>query len=89
MDTPIIPFVLSLLLSVHGWRKKSLSPSGALTAFVVGLLTMAGGTRVFGVALIGFYLVGSRATKCEFSLLLELASSRFSKGTLLTHSWKG
>ncbi|KAF8966823.1 integral membrane protein DUF92-domain-containing protein [Flammula alnicola] len=58
-----VPFALALLLSGHGLRKKSLSPSGALAAFVVGFLMMAGGIRVFGVALIGFYLVGSRATK--------------------------
>lgn len=67
MDIPVIPFVLSLLLSGHGLRKKSLSGDGAVTAFFVGLFTMAGGTRVFGVALIGFYLVGSRATKREFA----------------------
>ncbi|KAF9530068.1 integral membrane protein DUF92-domain-containing protein [Crepidotus variabilis] len=65
MDIPIISFLLSLLLSGHGLRKRSLSLGGAATAFFVGLFTMAGGTRVFGVALIGFYLVGSRATKCK------------------------
>ena len=57
---------LSHLLSAHGLRKKSLSSSGALTALIVGFLAMTGGTRVFGVMLIGFYLVGSRATKCEY-----------------------
>ncbi|KAF5319366.1 hypothetical protein D9619_008843 [Psilocybe cf. subviscida] len=55
--------VLATLLSAHGIRKKSLSPSGALAAFVVGFLMMSGGTRAFGVPLIGFYLAGSRATK--------------------------
>lgn len=65
MNIPTIPFIIALLLSVHGWRKRSLSADGAVTAFVVGILMMAGGTRVFGVALIGFYLAGSRATKCE------------------------
>ena len=65
MDIPIIPFAIALLLSAHGWQKRSLSADGAVTAFVVGILTMAGGTRVFGVALIGFYVAGSRATKCE------------------------
>ncbi|TFK35853.1 integral membrane family protein [Crucibulum laeve] len=60
---PIVPLALATLLSVHGYRKKSLSPSGAAAAFVVGLLMMSGGTIVFGVALIGFYLTGSRATK--------------------------
>jgi uncharacterized membrane protein len=60
------PFLLALLLSGHGLRKKSLSPSGALAAFAVGFLMMSGGVRVFGLALIGFYLIGSRATKCEY-----------------------
>ncbi len=61
----IISLAIALLLSAHGLRKKSLSSSGALTALIVGFLAMTGGTRVFGVMLIGFYLVGSRATKCE------------------------
>ncbi|KAJ7581611.1 integral membrane protein DUF92-domain-containing protein [Mycena floridula] len=59
----IIPLLLALALSVHGLRKKSLSPSGAATAFFVGWGMLGGGTRVFGIALIGFYLAGSRATK--------------------------
>ncbi|PPQ67606.1 hypothetical protein CVT26_006816 [Gymnopilus dilepis] len=63
MDFPWLALTLALLLSGHGLRKKSLSPSGALTAFVVGFVMLAGGTRVFGFTLIGFYLVGSRATK--------------------------
>jgi uncharacterized membrane protein len=76
MDIPTIPFLIALLLSAHGWRKKSLSPNGAVTALVVGLMMMAGGTRVFGVALIGFYLVGSRATKCEDSSHLDRGELR-------------
>lgn len=62
----LYPFLIALLLSGHGLRKKSLSPSGALTAFVVGFLMMSGGVRVFGLALIALYLAGSRATKCEY-----------------------
>lgn len=46
-----------------GKRKKSLSPSGAAAAFVIGFLTMAAPLRTFRVSLIVFYLVGSRATK--------------------------
>ncbi|THU94818.1 hypothetical protein K435DRAFT_756217 [Dendrothele bispora CBS 962.96] len=60
---PYIPLLLATALSVHGLRRKSLSPNGAATAFVVGLCMVAGGTRVFGVSLIVFYLMGSRATK--------------------------
>ncbi|KAJ3793420.1 integral membrane protein DUF92-domain-containing protein [Lentinula aff. detonsa] len=60
---PLIPLLFAALLSAHGLRKKSLSPGGAATAFIVGLLMMAGGVKVFGVSLIVFYLTGSRATK--------------------------
>lgn len=60
------PFLIALLLSGHGLRKKSLSPSGAFAALVVGFLMMSGGVRVFGLALIALYLAGSRATKCEY-----------------------
>lgn len=65
MNDLVFAATFASLLSFHGLRKKSLSPSGALMAFVVGVLTMAGGLRVFGVTLIVFYLLGSRATKCE------------------------
>lgn len=63
-DFPLVPLLLASLLSIHGLRKKSLSPSGSATAFVVGLLMMAGGTSTFGCGLIGLYLCGSTATKC-------------------------
>ncbi|RDB22359.1 Protein PGR [Hypsizygus marmoreus] len=63
MNDLLLAVGFASFLSIHGLRKKSLSPSGALTAFVVGILTMAGALRVFGVALIVFYLLGSRATK--------------------------
>ncbi|KAG8851035.1 hypothetical protein FRB96_009517 [Tulasnella sp. 330] len=53
-------------------RKKSLSPSGAAAAFIIGLLTMAVPLRTFGVALIVFYLVGSRATKIGKALKSSL-----------------
>ncbi|KAJ7180341.1 integral membrane protein DUF92-domain-containing protein [Mycena crocata] len=63
-----ISLVLPTLLAAHGLSKKSLSPSGALTAFVVGFIMISGssegrGLKVWGVSLIGFYLLGSRATK--------------------------
>ncbi|KAF5378082.1 hypothetical protein D9615_007623 [Tricholomella constricta] len=63
MNDLVLAVSFASLLSLHGLRKKSLSPSGAATAFAVGVLTMAGGLRVFGVTLIVFYLLGSRATK--------------------------
>lgn len=69
---PIVPFGLAVLLAGHGLRKKSLSPSGALTAFVVGFLMMATPLRTFGASLIIFYLVGSRATKVGNKLKASL-----------------
>lgn len=55
--------VLALALGLHGFRKGSLSLDGAVAAFISGYLTLGNELRVFGVALIVFYLIGSRATK--------------------------
>ncbi|KIP04576.1 hypothetical protein PHLGIDRAFT_109362 [Phlebiopsis gigantea 11061_1 CR5-6] len=60
---PLIPFLVAAYLGYSGTRKKSLSPSGGLAAFVVGFSMMAVPLRTFGVSLIVFYLAGSRATK--------------------------
>ncbi|KAG8985999.1 hypothetical protein FRB90_004285 [Tulasnella sp. 427] len=60
---PLIPLGIAVLLAFHGLRKKSLSPSGAVTAMVVGFLIMAAPLKAFGISLIVFYLIGSRATK--------------------------
>jgi uncharacterized membrane protein len=69
-----ISLLLPTLLAGHGLSKKSLSSSGAATAFVVGFAMISGSTggpsgeglglKVWGVSLIAFYLLGSRATKC-------------------------
>jgi len=58
-----IPLALALLLSLHGLRKKSLSPDGAITAFIVGFTIMSSAVWAFGIGLIAFYLAGSKATK--------------------------
>ncbi|KZT30324.1 hypothetical protein NEOLEDRAFT_1153562 [Neolentinus lepideus HHB14362 ss-1] len=54
---PQIPFVP---LAIAG---SSLSPSGAATAAIVGTLMLAVPLRAFGISLLAFYLIGSRATK--------------------------
>ncbi|KAH8826811.1 integral membrane protein DUF92-domain-containing protein [Flagelloscypha sp. PMI_526] len=59
----VIPLFLAAFLALHGLRKKSLSPSGASAAFLVGFGTLHSATAVFGTTLIVFYLTGSRATK--------------------------
>ncbi|KAI4294532.1 hypothetical protein K525DRAFT_368036 [Schizophyllum commune Loenen D] len=62
---PLSPLALLLAsgLAYHGHRKKSLSPSGSMAAFVVGYLMLSSTIWAFGVSLIAFYLIGSRATK--------------------------
>ena len=50
-------------LSLHGYKKGSLSLSGAVAAWCVGYGHLANPLKVFGVTMIVFYLVGSRATK--------------------------
>ncbi|KAJ6450986.1 integral membrane protein DUF92-domain-containing protein [Mycena vulgaris] len=59
----VLSILLPTLLAVHGLSKKSLSTSGAITAFFVGFVMISGSLKLWGVSLIGFYLLGSRATK--------------------------
>ena len=76
---PSAAVFIATLLSVHGLRKGSLSPNGALTAFFVGYLSFSGGSWVFGAALTGFYLAGSRATKCKRPIYFEHSSAHLLK----------
>ncbi|TPX60719.1 hypothetical protein PhCBS80983_g01621 [Powellomyces hirtus] len=72
---PIAALVLCSLLVVHGIRKKSLSSSGAMAASVVGFITFVGGRNanlLFAGVLLGFYLLGSRATKYKQDRKKEL-----------------
>lgn len=55
-------FFLASILAGHGYRKKSLSGSGALAAFVVGLASVGSGIR-FGLTMILFYFSSSQLTK--------------------------
>jgi hypothetical protein len=62
-----VPGAIAVLLASHGLYKGSLSRSGAIAAFLVGYGHLANPLKLFGVSMIGFYLLGSRATKvrCE------------------------
>ncbi|OBZ75316.1 Transmembrane protein 19 [Grifola frondosa] len=71
-DIPFVALTLATFLALHGLRKRSLSPSGAIAAFIVGLSMMAVPLHAFGVSLITFYLVGSRATKVGKQLKAQL-----------------
>jgi uncharacterized protein (TIGR00297 family) len=54
-------------MSVRGLRKRSLSFSGAVAAFFVGICSFSA-SSVYGVMLLAFYLTGSRATRVKESL---------------------
>jgi uncharacterized membrane protein len=60
-----IPLLIATLLAAHGLNKGSLSFSGAVAAFLVGYFHLACPLKLFGVSLIAFYLIGSRATKIK------------------------
>lgn len=53
--------VVASILAIYGWRKRSLSPSGAIAAWVVGFLSVSCGLR--GYIIIIFYQIGTKATK--------------------------
>ena len=57
-----ITFLLAIAMSIKGYRKKSLSKSGALGAFIVGGLTLGTSYR-FGITMLNFYITSSALTK--------------------------
>ncbi|PIL33250.1 hypothetical protein GSI_04700 [Ganoderma sinense ZZ0214-1] len=80
IPTPSLAFFLASLLAGHGLRKRSLSPSGAVAAFAVGYTMMSVRLSTFGVALIVFYLTGSRATKVGKALKQQLEEGHQAAG---------
>jgi uncharacterized membrane protein len=60
-----IPLLIATILAAHGLNKRSLSFSGAIAAFLVGYFHLACPLKFFGVSLIVFYILGSRATKVK------------------------
>ena len=79
-DFPAGPFFLAMYLASSGIRKGSLSPSGGLAAFIIGFSMMAVRLRTFGVSLIAFYLVGSKATKVGKELKAQLEEGHQAAG---------
>ncbi|KAK8846776.1 hypothetical protein IAR55_005864 [Kwoniella newhampshirensis] len=64
--------IIATTLGLHGYRKGSLSLSGAVAAFLVGYGHMANPVKVFGTTMIGMYLIGSRATKVKVDVKAKL-----------------
>ena len=59
----VASLILCSLLAIHGLRKGSLSASGAIAAFALGLLTFTHPHPLFSAALLTFYLSSSTLTK--------------------------
>ena len=66
-----LALLLSLYLSVQGYRKKSLNKSGAIAAFFVGLTSFSVSYR-FGILLISFYYSSSKLTKVKSGVKKKL-----------------
>ncbi|CCM00142.1 uncharacterized protein FIBRA_02169 [Fibroporia radiculosa] len=79
-DFPFIACSIAGFLAIHGLRKRSLSPSGAAAAFVVGFTMIAVPLHVFGASLVVFYLIGSRATKVGKQLKASLEEAHQEAG---------
>ncbi|KIM31348.1 hypothetical protein M408DRAFT_15135 [Serendipita vermifera MAFF 305830] len=71
-DVPVFSVVIGAYIAWSGLKKKSLSKDGAIAAFLVGTLMLSTELRVFGVTLLVFYFIGSRATKVGKALKAKL-----------------
>lgn len=80
---------LATLLAAHGYRKGSLSTSGAIAAFLIGYLTMANPFPLFGTMMIVFYLAGSRVTKIKADVKATLERESTSDADAKHKSEKG
>lgn len=71
-DIPIFALLFGASVAWNGYRKGSLSKDGALAAFLVGSTMLSTKLRAFGVTLLVFYFIGSRATRVGKSLKAKL-----------------
>jgi uncharacterized membrane protein len=67
-----LALIAAAYLSITGYHKGSLSSSGSLAAFFIGYLTLASPVSAFGITLLSFYILGSRATKVGHEIKARL-----------------
>lgn len=60
-----------LLLTIHGYRNQSLTTSGSIAAFFVGLIIFANKNNAFAGSLLAFYLSSSKLTKYKAKVKKE------------------
>ncbi|KAI7861122.1 integral membrane protein DUF92-domain-containing protein [Circinella umbellata] len=91
MSNFIFALILSVLMVIHSRRKKSLSPSGAAGAFVLGMATFSSSYTYFSVVLLTFFLVSSKLTKfkADRKRLLEADYDKSSERTLMQVACNG
>jgi uncharacterized membrane protein len=75
----LIAIILAVGLASHGYFKKSLSATGAVSAFLVGLTSFASSYR-FGFILILFYYTSSKLTKLQENVKAKLEDDYVSGG---------
>ncbi|KAJ1498281.1 Transmembrane protein 19 [Coelomomyces lativittatus] len=59
----VVAFCIPFVFAIHGYKKKSLSLDGAITAFFVGVLAFSCSHPLFPALPLVFYLAGSKMTK--------------------------
>jgi uncharacterized protein (TIGR00297 family) len=72
--------MLSIAISWFAWRMRALSPSGALAAFVTGLLVFGLGGIAWAAVLLTFFISSSLLSKA-FSERKTSIAEKFSKGS--------
>ncbi|TIB67145.1 hypothetical protein E3Q22_04243 [Wallemia mellicola] len=93
----LIAALLATYLAYSGLKKRSLSLSGAITAFIVGYASLSSTICSFGAMLIVFYLAGSKATKVKHYIKYQLEDGHDSEkpggvrnaGQVLANSYTG
>lgn len=66
----ILAFAIATLMAYRGYKRKSLTTNGAVTAWIVGFLSITLGMR--GFLLLLFYIVGTKATKYKSTIKKQL-----------------
>ncbi len=76
----LLGIVLSAVLAIVAYKKKYLTSGGVLTAFAVGVITMAFGGKTWFLLLVTFLFTSSLVTKYKSSTKNKVAIEKFEKG---------
>ncbi|TIB30649.1 hypothetical protein E3P84_03278 [Wallemia ichthyophaga] len=83
----LIAILVASYLAYSGLKKRSLSLSGAISAFIVGYASLSSTICSFGVMLIVFYLSGSKATKVKHYVKAQLEDGHDSEKPGGVRNW--